>query len=113
MAADNITFIKVFGFAKEYAANKYRPFTSEDVRVAFEKLNPDIVFQNYGGVMISLSKSGLIIENGSVKAKLPAAKGRRVIEWISKRYSEQQSKNRKLPEAETSQINFLDQLQIK
>lgn len=110
MATDNITFIKVFGFAKEYAANKYRPFTSEDVRVAFEKLNPDVVFVNYGGVMNSLSRSGLVIENGSVKAKLTAAKGRRVIEWISKMYSDQQKHNSK---SSPGQINFLDQLQIK
>ncbi len=107
MKTDDPTFINVFGFAKEYIETKYQTFTSEDVRIAFEKLNPEIIFSNYGGVMNSLQRSGLIIEKGSAKAKLTAAKGRRIIKYISSKYSKQQSKNRQknpIAEIDNSQV---------
>jgi len=89
------TYQKVYDFAFDYANRKYRPFTSEDIKSEFIKKHPDVKFKNYGDVMKSLCCKGIIIDTEKMtKAIFPEAKGRKITIWISKNYSDQQSKNR-------------------
>lgn len=85
---------KAYDFAFDYVSNKFRPFTSEDVKISFQKNNPTVKFTDFGSVMRALSGKEIILEKGFVKAILPSARGRIITLWISKNYSEQQSMNR-------------------
>jgi len=85
---------KVYDFAFDYANRRYRPFTSEDIKTAFEAKFSEIEFFDYGSVMRSLKLKNIILENGHVKGILPKSKGRLITLWISKNYSDQQSRNR-------------------
>ena len=88
------TYQKVYDFALDYANTKFRPFTSEDIKVAIENKFGKSKFSDYGGVMRSLKLKGAILEHGHTKATLPKANARLITLWISKAYSVQQSENR-------------------
>jgi len=94
-------YLKLLSFAREWVKIQRRPFTSEDLKTAFIKLNKPPQQPNiYGAVMNSLSHEKVIKPNGYTTAKLPSAHGRLLHEWISIEYSLQQSANRKNPTAQ-------------
>lgn len=92
-------YLKLLGFAKAWTPTQFKNFTSEDLKDEFFAKNPSLRFKfkntNFGTVMRELAKSGKIIENGFVKSKTPSSKSARILRYISKEYSHQQSENRK------------------
>jgi len=95
----------IYQIAKDWCSKRYSPFTSDDFKNYFLKTympprNPN----SFGAIFMYLSMNGLIRDNGiMVKSRFPAAKCRKITQWISKEYSEKQQKNRKITQYE---INF-------
>jgi hypothetical protein len=93
----NMTYyLNAYGFAKEWTQLQMKPFSSEDLKDAFYKISdkpsePRV----WGAVMVALSKDRLIIHHGFQKYKNPVGHSKPSTVWISKRYSEKQSANRK------------------
>jgi|GEM_PF-1255643 len=97
----------LFEFAEEWVAKRMRPFTSEDLKLAYyDAGNPEPKQLNiFGAAVNALASKKKIIFNGTADAKLPKAHGRLLRVWISKQYSELQSNNRK---AETNQVSLFN-----
>lgn len=90
-------YLAAYGFAKEWTQLQMKSFTSEDLKTAFYQLNekpkePRV----WGSVLRELSKEGLIFPNGFSKYKDPIGHSKPCQNWISRRYSEKQSSNRKM-----------------
>lgn len=99
-------YLSLYSFASAWVKTMMKPFTSEDLKLAYEELNerprqPNI----YGAAMNALSHDKLIKHNGYTTAKLPSAHGRVIHEWISMEYSNKQSANRSRP---VEQVNLFD-----
>lgn len=92
-------YLNLYGFAVDWVRIRMRPFTSEDLKIAYEELNgPPKQVNIYGAVMNALSHDKIIRHNNIVSAKLPAAHGRLIHQWISLTYSEKQASNRRKPD---------------
>lgn len=95
-----------FQFAKEWVSKRFKQFTSDDIRKAFLDAgnDPPREPRAFGGIMQSLSYKGLIFKTGeTLKSARPECHNRPLDCWISKEYSETQSKNRKYKQPE---LNF-------
>lgn len=90
---------KLFSFSKEFVKKQMKPFTSDDLRFEFLKSNPEANNLNsLGAIFRILQKEGLIKFNNTYTISKKQNKGRVIKQWISKEYSESQSKKRILEE---------------
>ena len=90
----------LFEFSKFWASKKFIPFTIDDLRVdliaKYGKIETPFI---YGAIIKDLMIQGLILDNDKmVKSQAKGNKGRMIKQWISKEYSELQSKKRLLEE---------------
>lgn len=88
-------YLRAYGFAVEFVKIQFKPFSSEDLKEAFYKLNelpnePRV----WGAVVRELSKNKLIIHNGWQTYKNPIGHCKPSATWISREYSMTQSQNR-------------------
>lgn len=90
------TYLTILSYSREWTKTKFKEFSSEDIRLDFEKLHPDSQFKNYGSIMRELAKEGKIKEIGSVKSRIPSSKSARILKYISLSYSFKQANNRRL-----------------
>ena len=88
-------YLRAYGFSLEFAKIQFKPFSSEDLKDAFYKLNeePDEP-RIWGSVFRELSRNKLIIHNGWQTYKNPKGHCKPSAVWISREYSEKQSENR-------------------
>lgn len=86
----------LFEFSKVWIKKQMKPFTSDDLKIEYFKKNKKPNNANvFGNVFNALQKKGLIKDNNAfVKSKFKEAHGRMIKQWISKEYSELQSKKR-------------------
>jgi len=89
-------YLKLLEFSKEWVKKQMKPFTSDDLKIEYFRKNKKPKNSNvFGNVFRELSKQGLIKDNNDfVKTKFKEAHGRMIKQWISKEYSEMQSKKR-------------------
>lgn len=92
-------YLRLHSFAYNWIKTQMRPFTSEDLKKAFyeAKNEPPEQVNIFGALFHSMSKAGLIYENGFVRAKIRAAHGRVLRVWISKEYRLKQQGNSLAP----------------
>lgn len=89
-------YLRAYGFSLDFVKIQFRPFSSEDIKEAFYKLNEEPVEPRvWGAVIRELVKEKLILHNGTGIYKNPKGHGRPINIWISREYSELQSQNRK------------------
>lgn len=95
-----IDYTSILMFAKEWVRKQYRPFSANELRKSYyDAGNKEPENKNvYGMVFRSLSKDNLIIHIGYSKSTNPVAKGRVLMTWISREYSEKQKHNRSIAE---------------
>lgn len=106
-------YLQLFEFAKEWVKVKFAPFTIEDIKADYLKKH-NVINNCYRlpNIIKRIEELGLIKYNDKlVKSKAKGSKGRYVKEWISKVYSEKQSKKR-LSE-ETAKSRELEKSQTK
>jgi len=105
---------KILEFAKDWIKTKFFPFTIDDLKADYVKHNsePENCYL-LPNIMKYLDSKGLIKWNDDkmVKSKAKGNKGRYVKEWLSKEYSEKQSKKRLLEE--TAKSRELEKQQTK
>jgi len=89
-------FNEVLNFASDWVKTKFKAFSSEDLKKDYYSLGNQepIEPRVYGAVFRALSKQGLILKNGFELSKNPICHCRPQQLWISKEYSELQSKKR-------------------
>lgn len=91
-------FNTLYNFSVKWLENRTRPFTIEDIKPEFEKYHfIPRQYNIYGAVINALACAGKIREKGMVRAKLPAAHGRKIGLWISTEYRLKQQTNAKAP----------------
>lgn len=93
---NRLEYEKLLAFAKNWVSKKMYPFTSEDVKLAYEAENEPPRQPNiYGALMNAMASKKLIYESGHDRAKLPAAHGRIILTWLSHEYRVAQSEKPK------------------
>jgi len=86
----------LLSFATKWVKEKMYPFTSEDLKTAYEAVNPKPKQPNiYGATINAMASKKLIYEAGTARAKLPAAHNRLMLKWISHEYRQHQSEKAK------------------
>lgn len=87
---------RIFNFAESWIKTQFKIFSSDDLKEAYYLAgNPAPQQPNvFGGVFSSLAKAKLIFHRGFTKSRHKVAHGRDLKTWISKEYSELQSKKR-------------------
>ena len=90
------SYNKLLEFSIIWVSKRFIPFTIDDLRIdllaKFGKVESPFM---YGKLIKDLSKKGLILDNDKmVKSQAKGNKGRMIKQWISKEYSELQSKKR-------------------
>lgn len=97
-------YITLLQFSKEWVKTKFYPFTIDDLKADYMEKHK--VLSNcylLPNILKYLDLLGLIKFNDKlVKSKAKGNKGRYVKEWLSKEYSEKQSKKRLLEETAKS-----------
>jgi len=89
---NTVDYEKLLAFAKTWVKSKMYPFTSEDLKLAYEAVNtPPLQPNIYGAAINALATGKLIYESGTARAKLKAAHGRLLLKWISHEYRIAQS----------------------
>lgn len=102
---NSVDYEKLLDFAKEWVKKKMYPFTSEDLKLAYESVNTPPQQPNiYGAAINALAIKKLIYESGTARAKLKAAHGRLIFKWISHEYRIAQSEKPK----NQKQINLFE-----
>jgi len=102
---NTVDYEKLLAFAKQWVKQKMYPFTSEDLKLAYEAVNTPPRQPNiYGAAVNALACKHLIYESGTARAKLKAAHGRLILKWISHEYRLAQSEKPK----NQKQINLFD-----
>jgi hypothetical protein len=102
---NSVDYERLLEFAKAWVKQKMYPFTSEDLKIAFEQSNTPPRQPNiYGAAINALATSKLIYENGTARAKLKRAHGRLLLKWISHEYRVAQSEKPR----NQKQINLFD-----
>jgi len=108
------SYNKLLEFSIIWVSKRFIPFTIDHLRIdllaKFGKVENPFW---YGKLIKDLNKKGLILDNDKmVKSEAKGNKGRMIKQWISKEYSEIQSKKRlseetaKARELAKSQINL-------
>jgi len=101
----SVDYEKLLAFSKTWVKQKMYPFTSEDLKLAYESANTPPRQPNvYGAVINALATGKMIYESGIARAKLKAAHGRILLKWISHEYRVAQSEKPKSHQ----QINLFD-----
>ena len=102
---NSVAYEHLLAFAKEWVRQKMYPFTSEDLKQAYESIyTPPYQPNIYGAAINALAVKKLIYESGTARAKLKAAHGRLIFKWISHEYRLAQSEKPK----NQKQINLFD-----
>lgn len=88
-------YLRALDFAQSFVKMQMRPFSSEDVKTVFYKLNEEPRESRiWGAVMRELSRDKLILFHGYQAYRNPSGHCRPSTVWISREYSEKQKQNR-------------------
>lgn len=96
----NNHFLTAYSFSIAWCKDRFKEFTAEDLQHDYYKNHEKPDYKGWGIVFRELAKDGIIIFHDTATAKRESSKGRLMRVYISREFSNLQSKNRRYKQPE-------------